>query len=214
MNYENKNKDYYQNVRLDLLSLLTFNKKYKVLEVGAGHGETLIYLKEKEIAHEVVGIDIVESKDNSNIDRFIFQDIENVNLSEYKNYFDVIILADVLEHLVEPQRILEKIKEYLKDDGEVLISIPNIRNIKAIYKVFFKGDFSYEERGIFDYTHLRFFCKRNIKQLVIDSGFRIETIVSSFNRSDGKLFLKLINRITFRIFEEFLTVQYLVKAKH
>jgi len=212
MNYEKK-EDYYQNVRLDLLSLLTFDKGYRVLEVGAGHGETLRYLKEKKMAVEVIGIDITKNKDNSNIDRFINEDIENVDLSEYKKYFDVIILADVLEHLIEPQKILNKIKYCLRDDGQILISIPNIRNIKAIYKVFIKGDFSYEERGIFDYTHLRFFCRRNIKQLVIDSGFRIDTIVSSFTRLDKKPFLKLVNTITFKIFEEFLTVQYLVKAK-
>lgn len=214
MNYENKSKDYYQNVRLDLLSLLDFNLTYKVLEVGAGHGESLSYLKANNLAREVVGIDIVKGEINSNIDRFIIQEIENVDLSEYNKYFDVIILADVLEHLIEPQKILEKLKRCLKDDGKILISIPNIRNIKSLYKIFLKGDFSYEESGIFDYTHLRFFCKRNIVRLIIDSGFKNEIIISSFKKREHNLFLKIFNTITFGLFEEFLTVQYLVRAKH
>lgn len=214
MNYENKDKDYYQNVRLDLLSLLDFNLSYKVLEVGAGHGESLSYLKENNLANEVVGIDIVEGEINSNIDRFIVEEIEHVDLLEYNDYFDVIILADVLEHLVDPQKVLEKLKGCLKNEGKILISLPNIRNIKSLYKIFFKGDFSYEERGIFDYTHLRFFCKKNIKQLIIDSGLKDEMMISAFKKQKQKQLLRLVNTITFGVFEQFLTVQYLVKVKH
>ena len=214
MNYESKEKDYFQNVRLDLLSLLKFDSSNKILEVGAGHGETLSYLKENNIVNEVIGIDIVKGNDNSNIDRFIVQEIEKVDLSEYIDYFDVIILADILEHLIDPQIILEKLKRCLKTDGRILISVPNIRNVKSLFKIFVKGDFSYEERGIFDYTHLRFFCKKNIKELVINSGFKNEIIISSFKKKKKNVFLKIVNSITFGVFEEFLTVQYLVKAKH
>ncbi len=214
MNYENKEEDYYKNVRLDLLSLLDFKKSFRVLEVGAGHGESLSYLKINNLAKEVVAIDIIKGEHNSNIDKFIVQQIEKVDLSAYNNYFDVIILADVLEHLVEPQKTLEKLKKSLKNEGKILISLPNIRNIKSLYKIFFKGDFSYEERGIFDYTHLRFFCKKNIKQLVIDAGLKDETIVSAFKKQKQKQLLRIINTITFGLFEQFLTVQYLVKVKH
>mgnify|MGYP006076941207 FL=1 len=217
MNYEDKEQEYYKNVRLDLLSLLPSSSKgLKVLEIGAGYGATLSYLKEKNIAEEVVGIDIPSNKGTSpfkNIDKFFYEDIEKLELKEYFGYFDYIILADVLEHLIHPSEVLKKIQALLKDEGEVLISIPNIRHRKAIYKIFIKGDFAYEESGLFDYTHLRFFCKKNIRELVDQNGFKTNQMVSSLKIYKKSSASKLLNTLTFGLFEEFLTVQYLLKAK-
>ena len=102
MKYEDKNQSYYTNVRLDLLSILPENYHgIKVLEIGAGSGSTLAYLKANKIATEVIGLDIPESKRNVNsdlVDKFIYGDIEKLNLEEYDDYFDCILLADVLEH--------------------------------------------------------------------------------------------------------------------
>jgi len=210
-------KHYYTNTRLDLLSLLTKKeKKIKVLEVGAGRGNTLLYLKEKGIASEVIGIDINdwEEKDIPDaIDTFISGNIEELTLPQYSNYFDLIIFADVLEHLIHPGEVLKKMKDCLKDDGEILISIPNFRHKKALFKVFIKGDFSYENSGLFDATHLRFFCKRNIRDLIKTSDLKIDNIKSSLKSYNGFSPSKIFNMLTLGIFEEFLTVQYLVKAR-
>ncbi len=215
-NIENE-EHYYSNTRLDLLSLLNRKKKkIKVLEIGAGRGNTLLYLKETGIASEVVGIDINDWGDNEisgEIDNFIVGNIEELNLPQYKDYFDLIIFADVLEHLVEPGDVLKRMKDYLKDDGEVLISIPNFRHKKALFKVFVRGDFSYENSGLFDVTHLRFFCKKNIRELIENSDLKIEKIKSSLKTYNRFSLSKIVNSLTFGIFEEFLTVQYLVRAR-
>lgn len=217
MKYENKKEEYYKHIRLDLLEFLKPNSKdLKILEVGAGYGATLSYLKEQKIANEVVGVDIPANENKSpfkNIDVFLYGDIEGLDLNQYRNYFDCIILADVLEHLVNPSEVLKKISVLLKDEGEILVSIPNFRHKKSIYKVFLKGDFSYEESGIFDYTHLRFFCKKNIKQLVTNSGYDIQKMNSSLKMYKKPSFSKVVNKLTLGLFEEFLTVQYLVFAK-
>lgn len=216
MNYKNKEEDYYRHVRKDIVSLITKKKECKVLEIGAGLGATLSFLKKMKIASEVVGIDLNVDKnqiDTNTIDNFIIGNIENLNLENYINYFDVIILADVLEHLVTPKEILKKVAKYLKKEGEILISIPNFRHKNAMYKVFIKGDFSYEKSGLFDYTHLRFFCKKDIQQLVLNSGLCVEDCISSLRLFKEKSFSKIVNKITFGLFEEFLTVQYLVRAK-
>lgn len=216
MNYQNKNEDYYKHIRTDVVSLISKKQDCKILEIGAGFGATLSHLKTTRIAKEVVGLDISVNKDlidTNTIDNFIIGNIEELNLEQYNNYFDVIILADVLEHLINPKEVLEKVANYLNNDGEILISIPNFRHKSAIYKVFFKGNFSYEESGLFDYTHLRFFCKKNIKELVLNSGLNIDTCISSLTLYKQKSFSKIFNIITFKLFEEFLTVQYLVRAK-
>lgn len=216
MNYENKTSDYYTNIRKDLVSMIEHKKDLKVLEVGAGFGETLFYLKQQGIASEAIGLDIFEDmakKDQyKNIDGFIFGNIEELELPQFNERFDVILLADVLEHLIEPGLVLEKLKKYLKPNGEILVSMPNIRHYSAFVKIFIKGNFDYQESGIFDYTHRRFFCKKNIREL-LESNFKVRKESSSLEFYKGRSGAKFFNKLTFRLFEEFLTVQYLYKAE-
>jgi len=213
MNYDKKGADYYSNIRLDLINLIDKkSQNLKVLEIGAAYGETLFYLKQNGIASEVVGVDIFEDAKNKQnykpLDQFIFGDIEKIDLPEYFQHFDLILLADVLEHLFEPKSVLETLKKYLKEDGKIIISMPNIRYYSALYKIVFKGDFKYEESGIFDYTHVRFYCRKNIQELLETAGYKVLKQESSIINYQGKSIAKLINLITFGIFEEFFSTQY------
>jgi len=213
MNYNEKAPDYFSNIRKDLINLIDANAKdLKILEVGAAYGETLYYLKQNGIAAEAVGVDIFEDAKNKQnykpLDRFIFGDIEKIELPEYNQYFDLILLPDVLEHLFEPKSVLETLKKYLKEDGKIIVSMPNIRYYSALYKIVFKGDFKYEESGIFDYTHVRFYCRKNIQELLETAGYTILKQESSIKNYQGKSLSKLINLITFGIFEEFFSTQY------
>ena len=213
MNYNEKAPDYFSNIRKDLINLIDANAKdLKILEVGAAYGETLYYLKQNGIAAEAVGVDIFEDAKNKQnykpLDRFIFGDIEKIELPEYNQYFDLILLPDVLEHLFEPKSVLETLKKYLKEDGKIIVSMPNIRYYSALYKIVFKGDFKYEESGIFDYTHVRFYCRKNIQELLETAGYTILKQENSIKNYQGKSLSKLINLITFGIFEEFFSTQY------
>ena len=213
MNYNEKAPDYFSNIRKDLINLIDANAKdLKILEVGAAYGETLYNLKQNGIASEAVGVDIFEDVKNKQnykpLDRFIFGDIEKIELPEYNQYFDLILLPDVLEHLFEPKSVLETLKKYLKEDGKIIVSMPNISYYSALYKIVFKGDFKYEESGIFDYTHVRFYCRKNIQELLETAGYKILKQESSIKNYQGKSLSKLINLITFGIFEEFFSTQY------
>jgi 2-polyprenyl-3-methyl-5-hydroxy-6-metoxy-1,4-benzoquinol methylase len=216
MNY--KNESYYSNVRIDLVRLITKKDNFRVLEIGAGYGETLRYLKESKGAKEVTGVDLNydESKKDSynQIDNFIFGDIEEMSLDEYPNYFDVIVLADILEHLKNPNEVLKKLKRNLKKDGEIISSIPNIRTFNALHKIFIKGSFLYEDEGLFDNTHLRFYCKKDMITLFNESGYKVSFIESALKNYKQKSLKKNINKITFGVFEEFLTTQYYIRANN
>ena len=185
-----KKDSYYSNVRIDLVSLITKKEGFKVLEIGAGYGETLRYLKESKGAKEAIGVDLNydESKKDAyiQIDNFIFGDIEELSLDEYSNYFDVIILADVLEHLKEPEKVLKKLKKNLKKDGEIISSIPNIRTLHALNKIFIKGSFAYESEGLFDNTHYRFYCKKDMIALFNASRFKVSHIESALKKYNQK----------------------------
>jgi 2-polyprenyl-3-methyl-5-hydroxy-6-metoxy-1,4-benzoquinol methylase len=218
MNYDKKSTDYFSFIRLDLINLIDKNSKnLKVLEIGAAYGETLYYLKQNEVASEVVGVDLFEDVKNKqnykNLDKFIFGNIEEIELNEYENYFDLILLPDVLEHLVEPKKVLDKLKKHLTQEGKIILSMPNIRHYSALNKIFIKGDFKYEESGLFDYTHMRFYCRKNIQELLEASGYTILKEESSIKNYKGKSITKIINSLTFGLLEEFFSVQYFYVIK-
>ena len=91
--------------------------------------------------------------------------------------FDVIIMADVLEHLIEPARLLETIvdQDLLADSGYVVISIPNAGH-EAVLTELIRGRFTYSDTGLLDSTHLRFFTLASLRELLEKSGLFITQI--------------------------------------
>lgn len=217
--YTEKNEKYFTNIRFDLIKLLPVNPDAKVLEIGAGGGDTLIEIKKKNLAKEVVGIELVEIPQSNQlhplIDKFLICNIEADNLPFADSYFDAIVIGDVLEHLVDPWKTIATLSEFLKKNGVFIVSAPNIRFVSAFIKIFLYGDFGYEKQGLFDKTHLRWFCKKNIEQLFSTETLRVVSITPIDKLwDDGKIYAKKVfNKITFEIFEEFLTLQYIVVAQ-
>jgi len=218
--YAVKGENYFSNIRKDIISLIPNNSDQKILEIGAGAGNTLLYIKENRLAKEVMGIELMEIT-NSNqkhplIDKFQIANIEQENIQAKEEYFDIIICADVLEHLVDPWAMVDKLSKYLKKEGLLIASIPNIREWKTLGKIIFQGDFSYQlAGGIMDKTHLRFFCKKNIYQLLntpvlstfyCKPNFMLKVLPEGRKR-------RIINLLTFHLFENFLTVQYIFIAR-
>ena len=109
-------------------------------------------------------------------DSIVIADLERVR--ELPRGVNAIVLADVLEHLRSPARALGLVREALRDDGHVFISVPNIANITVRLGLLF-GIFEYRDRGILDHTHLRFYTLRTIRREVEKAGFRIEEIQGS-----------------------------------
>lgn len=214
--YESKNKLYFSNPRIDLINLIPKNKDNKVLEIGAGACDTLVEIKNLNFAAEVVGVELMNLENsqqgNSLIDRLIIGNIENIELDLPENYFDVIICGDVLEHLVDPWATLNKLHKYLKPSGVIIISVPNIREYHILYKILVLRDFRYSSYGILDRTHLRFFCKKNIINLLDKSLYRIVSVTSIFKLDKLRNTKKIIDWWTFGLIRDYLTAQYVVVA--
>lgn len=215
--YLKKDISYFINPRLDLISLMPTNPRQKVLEIGMGGGDTLVHIKKQKLAAEVVGIDIVElpgtNQQNPSIDKVYFFDLEKERLPFTDKYFDIIIAGDVLEHLVNPWDTLQNLNNVLKVGGYMLISLPNIRDMHALYSILFKGSFGYTNQGIFDKTHMRFFCKKDMIGLIESvEKLKIESITPIQNFGNKNPRRKLFNKLSFRIFEPFTTGQYLFKV--
>ena len=150
------------------------NNQKRVLDVGCAEGHLSKKFSLKGC--EVVGIEIdrvAAKKAKKYCKEVINEDVESVNLSsKYENYFDFIVFADVLEHLKEPLLVLQRFKKYLKEDGYVLVSLPNISNWRIRIKSLF-GNFEYEDKGLLDNSHIRFFNAKTSKKLILDAGFEI-----------------------------------------
>jgi 2-polyprenyl-3-methyl-5-hydroxy-6-metoxy-1,4-benzoquinol methylase len=214
--YINKKSTYFSNARLDIISLIPRNPDQRILEIGAGGGDTLIEIKKRGLAVEVVGVELMALKDtnqtHSLIDSFIFIDLDKEKMSFKEDYFDIIILGDVLEHLINPWDVVKNLSVFLKKGGLIIMSLPNIRDITALYKIVVKGDFAYNpDGGILDKTHMRFFCKKNAIDLLTTENLTVKKIepISSKN-NNGKNLRSIINKLSLGIFEEFITSQYLV----
>ena len=82
------------------------------------------------------------------------------------------MFLDVLEHMKCPERLLQATKGVLEEDGQVIVSLPNIANITVRLMLLF-GRFSYTERGILDRTHLRFFTRKSAREMLRSNGFEI-----------------------------------------
>jgi SAM-dependent methyltransferase len=89
--------------------------------------------------------------------------------------FDVLIFGDVLEHMVDPAAALRRALGHLSPGGSVVVSLPNVAH-GSVRAMLLEGRFDYEDRGILDRTHLRFFTRAGIAQLMADVGLSIGTL--------------------------------------
>jgi len=149
-----------------------------VLDVGCGIGSFAEHFKNQDPTTEVWGIEYVDSEAQAAKERLgtVFSGAcENhiVNLPD--NFFDIIYFNDVLEHLVDPYTVLEKIRLKLKEGGVVISSIPNVRYFKSFKKVLFQKDWKYASHGTMDRTHLRFFTKKSIDRMYREAGYKVIT---------------------------------------
>lgn len=148
--------------------LRAVGKKKRVLEVGCASGVQSRILKEK-LECSVIGIEIDEEaaqQAGKYCDAVIVGDIESLDFKEhlFDRKFDVITIADVLEHLRKPGSALKRLSPFLSEDGVIIASIPNIVFGGLILEMA-RGRFDYRPYGLLDDTHLRFFTLKSIHRL-------------------------------------------------
>jgi SAM-dependent methyltransferase len=90
--------------------------------------------------------------------------------------FDCIVCNDVIEHTVDPWRMLRAAAPFLSPDGRLVASIPNLRYYIVVRDLALRGRFEYADWGILDRTHLRFFTRSSVERLFPDCGYEIEQL--------------------------------------
>jgi 2-polyprenyl-3-methyl-5-hydroxy-6-metoxy-1,4-benzoquinol methylase len=165
---------YYEEIREEMLQYVPQHAKY-ILEIGCGQGKFGSALKKRNQA-EVWGIELDQASADvakQKLDRILVGDIFKLIDELPDNYFDTIVCNDVLEHLLDPYSVLERLKSKLKVNGLVVSSIPNIRYFRALIEIVWKQQWQYTDKGTFDRTHLRFFTKKSIADMYMKAGYKI-----------------------------------------
>jgi methionine biosynthesis protein MetW len=150
-------------------------KGARVLEVGCGTG-SLSRIVADTCSAEVVGIE----PDLERAGRARMRGLEvhagylSSELIHKIGLFDVVLLADVLEHLSSPQTMLLMSRKTLRAGGAAIVSVPNVAHWSVRADIL-RGRFQYQPSGIMDVTHLRWFTLNTLLELIASSGFEVTT---------------------------------------
>jgi 2-polyprenyl-3-methyl-5-hydroxy-6-metoxy-1,4-benzoquinol methylase len=169
-----KPEGYYAQARPEMLPFIPRDAK-RILDVGCGEGGFACTLKQR-LGAEVWGIEYVPAAAEvagQRLDRVLVGDVMQQLEQLPDRYFDCITFTDVLEHLVDPYQVLLALKQKLSFRGVIVTSIPNVRFFRTLFNLVVRGDWRYEDFGILDKTHLRFFTKKSIKSMFESLGYRV-----------------------------------------
>ena len=210
-NYSEKPDTYFAHARKAIAPLLPLGAGEqgagaRILEIGCGAGATLGWLRQSGVACETIGVEIAEaaaSQARDFVDNVYCIDFERHDLPAGHGEFDIILCLDVLEHMVDPWKVVDRlVSGYLKPGGTLVISLPNIQHYSAVLPLLFRGRWRYENEGLLDRTHLRFFTRESAAALLahprlnrvrsVTPGFGWRSLKGLFNALTGGVFAGLL----------------------
>jgi len=185
----------------------------RVLDVGCSVGAMGRVLVER--GHTVTGLETnpeFAAQARTCLTEVIEADVEELAKSgkDIGGPFDCIVFADVLEHLRDPWAVTRWGASLLSEHGSLVISVPNVRHVSMIKSVLGRRRWPYEDVGIFDRTHLRWFAFHNLPDLLENTGLRITELQRSYFLSWNPN--ARINRLAPHI-GDFGTLQFIFRAE-
>jgi 2-polyprenyl-3-methyl-5-hydroxy-6-metoxy-1,4-benzoquinol methylase len=147
-----------------------------VLDIACGSGVHGAELK-RLYGHRVIGVDLSASSIEKAKTRLAEAYVADITKPELypplgRSKFDIIVLSDILEHVSDPVGVLVRHLPFLAPGGYVLISLPNIAIWNVRLELVF-GRFEYQDTGTLDRTHMRFFTRNSVRQLLADAGLEL-----------------------------------------
>ncbi len=163
--------EYYSLRRTEVIEAVPAGCK-RILSVGCGFGVTEAVLVDRGC--EVWGIErepAAAEEARGRLSRVICSDADQALVDCPIGYFDCLIMADILEHLPDPWTTLAKYRRTLRDGGGLVVSLPNVGYVGVVVPLILGGRWEYQDSGVLDRTHLRFFTQKTATALVRNAGF-------------------------------------------
>ncbi len=185
----------------------------RVLDVGCGNGSFGRELRSRRPglslwAVEPDGDGVAAARGSGAYERVVLGGYPGVIGELPGGYFDCVFFNDVLEHLVEPGQALAATRSLLAPRGRVVASIPNVRCLDVVKPLVVSGDWRYEDYGLLDRTHLRFFTRSSMCRLFDEHGYEVAS-VEGIHRKSGRA-IGLLDAVLGRRLDEFLFQQFVV----
>jgi 2-polyprenyl-3-methyl-5-hydroxy-6-metoxy-1,4-benzoquinol methylase len=185
----------------------------RVLEIGCGTGNTLLWLKKKPGCSWVGGVELFPEafkRAQEALDEVWQGNIESMDLPIERASLDLVLCLDVLEHTIDPWQVLKILSALVRPSGAVIVSLPNVRNNKVILPLLFRNEWKYKDEGILDRTHLRFFVRQSAIDLVESAGLRVDMVLSTgLGRSRTS---KMVNSMLPPFLKSLFEKQYLIRG--
>jgi glycosyltransferase involved in cell wall biosynthesis len=151
-----------------VLELVPAGRPLRILDVGCGPGWVAAELRRR--GHHVTGVDVVADEAiGERTDRFFVADVERGLPDEVGDGYDVVIAADVIEHVRNPDELLADLASRMDPAGSIIASVPNFGHWYPRLRTV-AGLFDYDQRGILDRTHVRFFTRRSFRRALANTG--------------------------------------------
>jgi len=168
-------REYYQGSRPEIIDLINHSPK-RILELGCGDGSFRLLLDGELEYWGIEPFNKAAELARKNLHKVINDTYESAFPYLPDNYFDLIICNDVIEHFTDHDSFFSSIKTKISEDGYIVGSIPNVRHIYNLLNLVFKKDWKYQDDGILDQTHLRFFTEKSLRRTFMQHGYSIERL--------------------------------------
>lgn len=211
--YDNKSADYFNERRSEMLRYVPVSAAC-VLDVGCGRGGFGESLKLQRSVR-VIGIErfpAAAAQARTRLDEVIEEDAEQGMAQLLPASVDCVVFNDVLEHLVDPWNALDAAKRLLTAEGVVVASIPNVRYMPVLKELVLQGEWRYQDAGVLDRTHLRFFTHHSMRRLFASCGYQIVEM-NGINSIHFPWKFGLLNRILLRSLDDARHPQFAIVAR-
>jgi 2-polyprenyl-3-methyl-5-hydroxy-6-metoxy-1,4-benzoquinol methylase len=207
----------YTGSRPDVIGLIPYAPK-RVLDIGCSDGSLAVALH--DAGAETWGIEPDPEfalRASERLDHVLQGDAlaRATELADNDEQFDLVVCADVLEHLVDPWAVLRIVRQLVVDDGALIVSLPNVQFYTTLVWLIFKRRWRYLDRGVHDRTHLRWFTDLDARDMFLDAGFRVETMTSHYRLFDrpGAKAHRFARFLAVGWLKPFLAYQYLYRLR-
>jgi 2-polyprenyl-3-methyl-5-hydroxy-6-metoxy-1,4-benzoquinol methylase len=207
-----KPEGYYSEERREMLEFIPAGIK-KLLDVGCGEGKFSGMIKQ-ERGIEAWGIEPDKNaakKAGRVLDRVINSGFSGAAGRLPAGYFDCVVFNDILEHLQDPYSAVREIKSRIADNGVVVCSLPNVLHISVLRRLLWNKDWKYEDFGVLDITHLRFFTKKSMVRMFTEQGYEVISI-KGINPTRSIRFM-IFNILTLGFFRDSDFLQFALTAR-